>query len=441
MELPLKNQPINQKTQRIRLSAIQPLIGFAIILFITIYSSFISNISNKLSLYLLTGVILGYILTRSRFGFAGGVKRIYVTGEGSLTKALLLMFALTMVGMAGIHWSAAATGAVPEFIAAAGDAIIPGSGSVKALSIATILGGFLFGVGMIMSGGCASGTLTDVGEGFGRAAIVLFFFVLGAAPGHWMRYEILESPLGKYSTTLYLPDAFGYIGALLLSLLALLFIYVLVRKYESFRKKEGFYQELEYEEDEKPLKDDGSFKLFSFNTYHKLFIERWSFYTGGIMLAIMFIFIINTTGSSWGVTSEFTKWNVALLQNFGADFSHPAFTSIVEEVEGGLLNDNGTMRNIGIVLGSVIALLLAGKFKFDFDFRKKDVVIYACGGVLMGLGARIAAGCNLGALFAAIGNFSIAGWAFLIAITIGGIAGLKIFEGRLNIIPPNRYKK
>ncbi len=47
--------------------------------------------------------MLGYVFTRSRYGFAGSVRKIYFTGNGSLTRALLLMFALSIIGTAGIH--------------------------------------------------------------------------------------------------------------------------------------------------------------------------------------------------------------------------------------------------------------------------------------------------------------------------------------------------
>ncbi|NBJ71096.1 MULTISPECIES: YeeE/YedE family protein [Clostridia] len=420
---------------------IQSIVGLIVIALVGYFGSFLAHSSQKLTLYLLTGVALGYILTRSTFGFAGGVKKIYVTGFGGLSKALIIMFAITMIGMIGIHWYAAANGAVPAFMAEAGDAIIPGSKSVNTLSIATIVGGFIFGIGMIMAGACASGTLTDIGEGATRAMIVLPFFVLGTAPGELVRYKIHDSALGEFSTTMYLPHTFGFIGALLVSLFALLLLYILVNKYEAFRKKEGFYEEELLAYDEKAIEAKKDYKFFSYETYHKFFIERWSFLTGAILLAVMFIFIVNTTGSSWGVTSAFSRWDVAFLQNFGFEFNSPAFTSILEDVNNGLLNHNGTVRNIGIIFGSLIALLLAGKFKFNFNYSMKDAFIYAGGGLIMGFGARCAGGCNIGALFSAICNFSLAGWGFTVALILGGIVGLKLFEGRLNIIPPNRHRR
>ncbi|MBA4603046.1 YeeE/YedE family protein [Thermoactinomyces mirandus] len=417
----------------------QPIIGLILVVLIAVFGKYLSNSSDSLTLYLITGVLLGYVLTRSRYGFAGGIKRIYFTGEGGLTKALLIMFAVSIVAAAGIHWGAAADGAVPAFRAAATDAIIPGTTSVIFFNYATVIGGFLFGVGMMLGGGCASGTLTDLGEGFFRAFITLCFFVLGSMPGYAVQKQILETDLGQIGARIYLPDVFGYIGTVLLSLLLLLGLYVLTRRYEESRKRMGYYQETVYEENEKPLKEEQGFKLFSYQTYHKFFVERWSFLTGGLLLAVLFIFIINTTGKSWGVTSAFNLWGVAIFHNLGFDFS-PVFNDIVDTANKGVLNDNGSIRNIGIILGSTLALLLAGRFRFDFDFRFKDTMYYALGGFLMGFGARLAGGCNIGALYSGIGNLSLSGWVFMATLILGGISALKFYEGKVNVIPTRDFK-
>lgn len=410
---------------------LQPIVGIGLLLLLLIFSVILGKTSPKLPLFLITGVALGYILTRSRYGFAGGIKRIYITGEGSLSKALIIMFALSMLLAAIIHWNAASAGALPSF-RANGSSVIPGTSSVHFANIGTVLGGFLFGIGMMIAGGCASGTLSDLGEGAMRAAIGLVFFILGSIPGLGARYLIDKSSLGKIGFQVYLPDYVGYIGAIVISFALLFALYLLTVKYEKFRKKEGFYQETVYEEVEKPVAN---------NIYHKLFVQRWSFLTGGILLSIVFAFIIVSTKHSWGVTGPFTNWGIAFLQMFGLKFSSPAFTAAVKTVNSGLLKDPGTLRNVGIILGAAIAFLLAGRFKFDFDFKAKDVAYYVLGGLLMGFGARLSGGCNIGALYSGICNFSLAGWVFFIALSLGGIVGLKLFEGRVNTIPPNRHKR
>ncbi|RST90407.1 YeeE/YedE family protein [Vagococcus humatus] len=423
--------------EQMGLNSQQPIIGVILIAILAWAGYALGQTKASLPMYLLAGVLLGYILTRSRFGFAGGVKRIYVRGEGSLTKALILMLAVTMFLALGIQWFAASNGAVTAMVAKEGEAIIPGTQNVAFTNIATILGGFIFGVGMMLAGGCASGTLADFGEGEGHAIIALPFFVLGAAPGHWLRYVIDESSVGKVGFQVYLPDYVGFVGAVVITLVLLGVLYWITRRYEDKRKQAGTYADpkSDYEVFEQPLKDAQAFKWTSFETYHKFFIERWSFVTGAILLSVVSIFILITTQKAWGVTSAFTVLDVYVLQKLGMTFESPAFESILEKVNAGLLQDGGTIRNIGLVFGSLIAFLLAGRFKFNFRFKGKDGVYFAVGGLMMGVGSRMAKGCNIGALYSAITNFSLSGWVFLIALTLGGIVGLKAFAGKVCIIP------
>lgn len=413
-----------------RRKLVQPYIGFALLIAVAVFGAVKSNVDQRLTLFLITGLALGYILTRSRYGFAGGFKRIYVTGEGSLSTALLVMFAISMVLAAGIQWSATMMGI---------DA--PGLSSVKFLNISILLGGFIFGIGMMLAGGCASGTLSDLGEGAGRAIIAMTTFVLGSLPGLVAQDALNNSAIGQIGMKLYLPDVMGYVGAVVISVLLLVGLYVVVRKYESFRKKEGYFEKTVYEDQELPIPNKAPFKLFSYATFHKIFVQRWSFMIGGILLAIMFAFILLTTGHSWGVTGPLTTWGVAFFQLFGIQFSSPVFADAVAAANGGILNDPGSLRNIGIILGAAIAFLLAGRFTFDWKFKFKDVIYYLIGGFLMGFGARLAGGCNIGALFSGIGNFSLSGWGFFLTLALGGFLALKVFAGKVNIIPPDRHQK
>ncbi|MDK2904162.1 MAG: uncharacterized protein PWR12_238, partial [Eubacteriaceae bacterium] len=165
---------------------IQPYIGLVLLIAIIIFGAVKGMKDQFLPLFLMTGVALGYILTRSRYGFAGGFKRIYVTGEGSLSKALLVMFAISMFLAAGLQWSAVQMGIDP-----------PGLSSLKFLNISILLGGFLFGIGMILAGGCASGTLSDVGEGEGRSLIALVTFIFGSIPGLMAQSALNNSAIGQ----------------------------------------------------------------------------------------------------------------------------------------------------------------------------------------------------------------------------------------------------
>ena len=413
-------------------------IGIIAVILLGIAGSFLANTDKMLTMFLVTGIVLGYILTRGRFGFAGGVKQPYMTGNSALVKGLLVTFAVTIIATAGVHWGTMVLdGASVADVAVQGGAHpAPGSNAVKPLNLAVIIGGFIFGLGMIMAGGCASGSLADFGEGYARAAIALFFFAIGAVIGRWARYTFDKSALADFSATIYLPEHLGYFGAILLSVFLLLILYVIVKRYEATRKQEGSYQEIEYSPNQRPLEESNDFSLFNYETYHKFFVERWNYVTSGLLIAVMFIFIMNTTGTDWGITGAYTYWGVAILQKLGMNFANsPIYSGIAETVNNSLLNHAGTLRNLGIIFGSALALLLGSKFKLNFKFNFYDASIYALGGLFMGFGARFAKGCNIGALYAAISSFSLHGWAFLIALTLGGITSLMYFEGKLNIIP------
>ena len=85
------------------------------------------------------------------------------------------------------------------------------------------------------------------------------------------------------------------------------------------------------------------------------------------------------------------------------------------------------VQNIGIVAGTAICLLLAGSFtksfKAELKIRVKDVIVFAIGGFAMGFGTRLSNGCNVGALYTPIANFSLSGWIFLIFLVAGGFLG------------------
>lgn len=408
--------------------------GFIILIAMIAFATIQSSRNPKLGLFLITGLSIGYLMQRSRFGFAGGIRRLYVTGESSLTKALMFLLAISLIITAAIHYGAFAGGAEAAFRAAKGAKIIPGTQNVYAVNLGLILGGILFGIGMMLGGGCASGTLTDVGEGEGRALIVLFFFVTGSLWGahdmDWWKNTIFFTAGKK----VYLPDTFGYMGAIIISLLGFLAIYVFAKWYENKRKRENTFIPIEYAEWEKELPEQTEYKFFSIETYHKFFVKRWSFYTGAVLLTVMFEVVLLTSGKSWGVTSTFVEWGAWMYQAVGlVDVSSWGyFADKMKTINAGLMNDPASMRNLGIIVGALIAPLLAGHFSFKRAFNFRDVAFYAIGGLLMGYGARLSAGCNIGALYSAIANMSLSGWVFLPALTVGGVLGIKIVR-RLNI--------
>ncbi len=133
-------------------------------------------------------------------------------------------------------------------------------------------------------------------------------------------------------------------------------------------------------------------------------------------------------------------WLGKLLMLFGVSAESIAgFTRVSADVfKLPFFQHSISVQNFGIIVGAIIYLLTAGKFKDAFltewDISLKDAFLFALGGIFMGFGTRLANGCNVGALYTPIANFSLSGWVFLIFMTAGGVISNKLFfKGSLSI--------
>jgi uncharacterized membrane protein YedE/YeeE len=398
----------------------QIVLGGIFLVLTFILAQHVGGASHKLAEFTLLGLALGYVMERSQIGFAGPIKKMYIMGNGSLAKSILFCFVLSVMVAAGIHYSAVLGGNT-----------IPGLSSVKPVNLLSCLGGILFGAGMMFAGGCASGTLTDIGEGFMRAVIVLFFFCMGSILGIATLPSLTNSFLGG-GPKVYLPEHLGYFLTVILMIVGFGVLYFIIKWYESKRKQANSYIEEEWAEDQKPIQDGAPFKILSFKTYHKLFIERWSFYTGAGLLSVCALLVLLSSGKTWGVSTVFIYWGSWMLDAVGINAHHsiPYLQSpkVVKALEKGIMAHAGSLRNIGFILGTLVAGLLACNFKLKLKVSVKEAIIYIIGGLLMGVGARWGMGCNIGAFYASFMAMSLSAYVFGTGLIIGGIAGLKILD-------------
>jgi uncharacterized membrane protein YedE/YeeE len=85
--------------------------------------------------------------------------------------------------------------------------------------------------------------------------------------------------------------------------------------------------------------------------------------------------------------------------------------------------DVTSVMNFGIILGALLASLLAGRFAPAWRVPARSVAAAVIGGLLLGYGARIAFGCNIGAYFSGIASGSLHGWMWLPAGFAGSALG------------------
>jgi uncharacterized membrane protein YedE/YeeE len=200
--------------------------GIALLVGMIAFGIYLATISEKLELFWILGSCFGIILQKSRFCFTASMRDPYLTGSTSVTRAVLIAFAVTSIAFTAIKYGFHVKG-LP----------IPGEGYIVPISLATAVGAFLFGIGMVIAGGCASGTLMRVGEGFFMQMLSLFFFVVGSLWGAhdfgwWKLNFILKGP------KVFLPDIFGWFGGITVQLLLIAGLYIFADKWEN-RKQEN----------------------------------------------------------------------------------------------------------------------------------------------------------------------------------------------------------
>lgn len=193
---------------------------------IMIFGVITGLINQSLSFFWFTGVIFGFILQRSRFCFTASMRDPSLTGSTTVTRAVLIAFAITSIGFWAIKYGAHVKG-LP----------IPGQSYVVPISFATVIGALMFGIGMVIAGGCASGTLMRVGEGFYMQVISLLFFIVGSLWGAhdfgWWKLNAISN--GK---AVFMPDVLGWGGAIFVQLMIIVLLFIAADKWENREKEE-----------------------------------------------------------------------------------------------------------------------------------------------------------------------------------------------------------
>jgi hypothetical protein len=410
---------------------LENVLGFIIIILVLILGK--SQLQGEMLFFrLVMGVGLGYALTRSFAGFAGSVNRAINTGSTKLMRNLMFMFFISSVLTAGLLF-----GKDPTTFGL----------WIRPINLGVIVGGIFFGFGMTFSVCCASGVLTDLMAGFPRAFITLIFFMMGVFLGFpvqqtasWVNDSWITSPIGEqFQKGVFLPDWFkfdgleGYLGALVLLGIFCLIVVGISYLYEKKCKDCNTYTGVPAEQKQDSVKafDSKNFKPFSRETYDYLFANPWTMKQGLVVISLLFLVLMGVTGSGWGASTPYGIWFGKILMAFGISSEALAeYTKMsASTFEMPFFQHPISVQNFGIVLGTAIYFLTAGIFveifKSEINFQPKQMLLYSLGGITMGLGTRFANGCNVGALYTPIANFSLSGWLFLIAMVAGGVLGSK----------------
>ncbi len=175
------------------------------------------------SYYWIIGILLGITMQRSRFCFSASFRDPIMVGSTSLLKAIIMALFISSIGFFIIQYRA--------YLMNPSHQLKQIPGQLHPMGIHTAIGAILFGIGMVIAGGCASGVLVRIGEGYIMQVMVLIGFLIGTTIGarhfeFWDRILISKAPI------VYLPHHIGYFPALLLQLLLLVILYFIADWYD-----------------------------------------------------------------------------------------------------------------------------------------------------------------------------------------------------------------
>ncbi|WEG15434.1 YeeE/YedE family protein [Alkalihalophilus pseudofirmus] len=344
----------------------------------------------NLLIQLWIGLLLGYTLFHARFGFTSAFRRLMSVGNGEGLRAHMLMLAVASSLFAPIlAYGASFYGHDP-------------TGFVSPVGTSLLVGAFIFGIGMQLGGGCASGTLYSVGGGRSSMFITLFGFIAGSVIGaahfdFWMN----ETPTLP-AISLATDTGLGYGGAWLLQLV--IFAGIIFLTYYIQRKKNPPKMAL----------------VPSAQGMKRIFRGSWPLLIAGVVLAVLNAVTLLVRGQPWGITSAFALWGSKAAQFIGIDVASWGYWSgeRAQELNQSVFLDSTSVMNFGIMAGAFIAAAAGGVFVLK-KIPPKVMIASLIGGIMMGYGARLAFGCNIGAYFSGVASFSLHGWVWAVMALAG----------------------
>ncbi len=298
---------------------------------------------------LITGILFGIILQRGRLCFNSAIRDLKLFKDNYLWKAVMFGIAIETLlfhFMAQVGW-----------IHLNPKPFMP---------LGNIIGGLLFGFGMVLAGGCASGVTYRSGEGMTTAWLAAIFYGLFATASKtgFLKplVKFLHGPAYKVESTggLYLEGKVGptvantlgmnpWIPAVIFAVLLLWYVF---GTKTTERSGKGF-----------------------------------SWYATGFLVALV-------GGLGYYTSSHFGGRTYPLGITGG-------WISIFKTFDGGKLNWEGG-EVLGVIIGAFIAALASKEFKLRMPRNPITYLQVVIGGALLGIGAVTAGGCNIGHFFSGV---------------------------------------
>ena len=354
-----------------------------------------------LSVSIVIGAIAGFVMHRSDYCVAGMFRDAIMFRHTFMLKVLLLQIVVTMILFEILRQA----GALPFYP-------FPLLGKP---SLANIIGGIVFGIGMVLAGGCVVGTLYKMGAGSVTSSFAFIGLIIGS--GLYPEIHPAWATFSKITTltnAVTLPQLLGIHPMIMVVAVAGPAIFLFCRwQRQHFWEKESMVVG---------------------------YLQPWK---AALILTLLGAVSYVLLGMPIGISTTYTKI-AAILENLFI----PDHVSRVAYFNGAPLNVFHQLINtplhggagpaldsiwdiqfpliIGITGGSTLSAVLLGEFAIRYKVPGKQLFTALLGGAIMGFGARMAAGCNIWHLMGGIPIFATQSLLFVIGLPIGTWIGGKI---------------
>ena len=187
-------QPVRGSTSFV----IQPWLGALVVMGLLGAGHLYGRLGHQpLAVFLLFGAVFGVVLQRSRFCIVSAFREPFLSGQSEHTRAAAVALILSMIGFSilkATDLKDASEWVFPSFWSGA------------------LFGGTLFGIGMVIAGGCGAGSIWRAGEGHIKLWFAVFFFAIGASM--MRRWLVSTDLIRELGSAVFLPNWMGWASAI-----------------------------------------------------------------------------------------------------------------------------------------------------------------------------------------------------------------------------------
>ena len=348
------------------------------------------------------GLIAGFVMHRADFCVTASFRDMFLFRDFFLMRQMILLVVVSM--------------ALFEFGRLTGLIAMQPFPLLAAPSLANVAGGFVFGIGMVLAGGCVVGSLYKVGAGSLASALAFAGMLAGSAA-----YAEIHPQWSTFAKSVVLvkdvvtvPQWLGVSPAALLLPLAAVGSIWLVREFRAGRMTRP-----------------------AFAAGH---LAPWR---AALVLALLGFASYVLIGMPMGITTSYAKLgagiesliapeHVASLGYFSLqplDYTPPFSDHAIQGGPGPSLDAIAAIQYpliLGIIGGALVSALRLGEWRLQWRLPRRQLLSALGGGLLLGLAARMASGCNVWHLWGGVPILALQSLLFLAGLLPGTWVGARL---------------